>query len=255
MGCEQSRTVVHAYFDGELDAVRAAEFERHLENCGECVSALEAQETLGSALQRAQLNEKAPAAMRQKVLANIRPAASTPVAPLMLLPRRQVPWQWLAAAAVMLLLAYIGWRTIPALRAENYQSVVAAEIVDAHLRSLQPGHLTDVLSTDQHTVKPWFDGKLDFSPPVQDFANDGFPLQGGRLDVVHGRTIAALIYARRKHLISVFIQPTQENTQPLRSGSQQGYHWTAWRNNGMEFCAISDVSPSDLQQLQQLFGK
>ncbi|MEQ1474710.1 MAG: anti-sigma factor, partial [Candidatus Acidiferrum sp.] len=240
---------------GELDAVRAAEFERHLENCAECVSALEAQETLGSAVQRAHLNEPAPAALRQKVLADIRASGAARASQPLAMPRRRMQWSWLAAAAALLLLTYAGWRTILALRAENYQSVVAAEIVDAHLRSLQPGHLTDVLSTDQHTVKPWFDGKLDFSPPVQDFATDGFSLQGGRLDVVHGRTIAALIYARRKHLISVFIQPTQENTQIPRSGSQQGYHWTAWRNNGMEFCAISDVSPSDLQQLQQLFGE
>jgi mycothiol system anti-sigma-R factor len=252
MACEQSRTVVHAYFDGELDAVRAAEFERHLENCSECVTALETQESLSSAMQRAQLNEKAPEALRQKVLAGIRPDAASRSSQPLVIPGRRVQWTWLAAAAAILLLTYAGWRTIPALRAENYQSVVTAEIVDAHLRSLQPGHLTDVLSTDQHTVKPWFNGKLDFSPPVQDFAGDGFPLQGGRLDVVHGRTIAALVYGRRKHLISVFIQPARQEDQPLRSGSRQGYNWLAWRAAGMEFSAISDVSPADLQQLQHL---
>ncbi len=255
MACEQSHTVIHAYFDGELDAVRAAEFERHLENCAECVTALETQESLSSAMQRAQLSDKAPATLRQKVLAEIHSASTTRPPQPVVIRHRRVPWQWLAAAAAILLLVYAGWRTIPAFGAENYQSVVAAEIVDAHLRSLQPGHLTDVLSTDQHTVKPWFDGKLDFSPPVQDFANDGFPLQGGRLDVVHGRTIAALVYGRRKHLISVFIQPARENTETLRSGSQQGYHWIAWRTNGMEFCAVSDVSQPDLEQLQHLFSQ
>jgi mycothiol system anti-sigma-R factor len=250
MACEQSRTVVHAYLDGELDAVRAAEFERHLEKCPECVTALETQEALSSAIQRAELNEPAPAALRQKVLADVRPpSAVRSSAPLVM---RRMQWTWLAAAAAILLLTYAAWRTIPALRSENYQSVVAAEIVDAHLRSLQPGHLADVLSTDQHTVKPWFNGKLDFSPPVQDFAGDGFPLQGGRLDVVHGRTIAALVYGRRKHLISVFVQPAREAEPPMRSGSRQGYNWLAWRAEGMEFCAISDVSPADLQQLKQL---
>jgi mycothiol system anti-sigma-R factor len=252
MACEQSHAVVHAYFDGELDAVRAAEFERHLENCSECVTALETQETLSSAMQRAQLNEKAPASLQQKVLAEIRPSGAARSTQPLVMRRRPMQWTWLAAAAAILLLTYAAWRIIPALRSENYQSVVAAEIVDAHLRSLQPGHLTDVLSTDQHTVKPWFNGKLDFSPPVQDLANDGFPLQGGRLDVVHGRTIAALVYGRRKHLISVFIQPTQEGERPMRSGSRQGYNWLAWRAGGMEFCAISDVSPADLQQLKQL---
>ncbi len=251
MACEQSHTVVHAYLDGELDAVRAAEFERHLEDCSECVNALETQETLSSAIQRAQLNEPAPVELRQKVLADIRPSSAARSSKPLVMPPRRVQSMLLAAAAV-LLLTYAGWRTIPALRSENYQSVVAAEIVDAHLRSLQPGHLTDVLSTDQHTVKPWFNGKLDFSPPVQDFASDGFPLQGGRLDVVHGRTIAALVYGRRKHLISVFIQPAGEAEPPMRSGSRQGYNWLAWRANGVEFCAISDVSPADLQQLQHL---
>ena len=252
MACEQAHSVVHAYLDGELDAVRAAEFERHLENCSECVTTLEWQEVLSSTIQRAQLNEPAPAALRQKVLADIRSSGAARSSSPLVMPRRRLQLAWLAAAAAILLLTYAGWRTIPALRAENYQSVVAAEIVDAHLRSLQPGHLTDVLSTDQHTVKPWFNGKLDFSPPVQDFANDGFPLQGGRLDVVHGRTIAALVYGRRKHLISVFIQPAREEDQPMRSGSRQGYNWLAWRASGMEFCAISDVSPADLQQLRQL---
>jgi mycothiol system anti-sigma-R factor len=252
MACEQSRTVVHAYLDGELDAVRSAEFERHLENCSECVTALETQEALSSALQRAQLQEPAPAALRRKVLADVRPSDAARSAQPLVKPRRPLQFAWLAAAAAILLLTYAGWRTISALRAENYQSGVAAEIVDAHLRSLQPGHLTDVLSSDQHTVKPWFDGKLDFSPPVQEFANDGFPLQGGRLDVVHGRTIAALVYGRRKHLISVFIQPAREEDQPMRSGSRQGYNWLAWRAAGMEFCAISDVSPADLEQLRHL---
>jgi mycothiol system anti-sigma-R factor len=267
MACEQAHTVVHAYLDGELDAVRAAEFERHLEECSECVTALETQESLIAALHNSQLREKAPAALREKVFAATHstssatpsPAASSNVhtiAPAVAhQPRRSTSWSWLAAAAAILLLLLAGWRLLPALRGENYQTVVAAEIVDAHLRSLQPGHLTDVLSTDQHTVKPWFDGKLDFAPPVQDFANDGFPLQGGRLDVAHGRTIAALVYGRRKHLVSVFIWPATEQDQSLQSGSQQGYNWLAWTANHMQFCAVSDVSPADLDQLQNLFKK
>jgi mycothiol system anti-sigma-R factor len=249
MGCELARTVIHAYLDGELDAVRAAEFERHLGQCIECVTALDAQESLRSSLQRAQLYEKAPTALRQKVLADFRGAQPVAIAP------RYIPWRSLAAAAVVLLLAYAGWRTLPGLRTADYQGVMAAQIVDAHLRSLQPGHLTDVVSSDQHTVKPWFDGKLDFSPPVQDFANDGFPLQGGRLDVVHGRTIVALVYGRRKHYISVFIWPARDQDAALRSGSQQGYQWIAWQKGGMEFCAASDAAPSDLEQLQRLLAQ
>jgi len=139
-------------------------------------------------------------------------------------------------------------------RAGDYETVLAAEIVDAHLRSLQPGHLIDVVSTDQHTVKPWFDGKLDFSPPVQDFADQGFPLQGGRIDVIHGRAVAALVYGRRKHFVNVFVWPTDEKDAPPRSGSQQGYQWIEWRKAGMEFCAVSDAAPSALEQLQTLLA-
>jgi anti-sigma factor RsiW len=150
---------------------------------------------------------------------------------------------------------FLGWRLLPLLRGSSGETALASAIVDAHLRSLQPGHLEDVQSTDQHTVKPWFDGKLDFAPPVHDFVKEGFPLQGGRLDVVHGRTVAVLVYARRKHLINVFVWPTTEpDSEPL-SGSQLGYHWMDWRKSGMEMCAVSDVSPDDLAELQHLLGQ
>jgi mycothiol system anti-sigma-R factor len=249
MSCEVERNVIHAYLDGELDALRAAEFERHLEKCAECVRELEAQETLKSSLQRAELYEKAPTSLRRAVVERVRPAT-----PVVIKQRRATPqWTWLAAAAAFLLLAYAGWRVVPALRGESSETVIAAEVVDAHLRSLQPGHLTDVISTDQHTVKPWFNGKLDYSPPVRDFSTDGFPLQGGRLDVVHGRTVTALVYGRRKHLISVFIWPVGERDDATHSGAQQGYNWVSWQNGGMEFRAVSDVSATDLEALHQLY--
>jgi mycothiol system anti-sigma-R factor len=251
MSCDLPRTTVHGYLDGELDAVRAAEFERHLEQCPECVEALESQESLRSSLQRAQLYEKAPSQLRQKVLAGLRPAEPILISS----GRRSARAQWLAIAAVLLLLLYSGWRFIPGLNEKNNQAVLAAQIVDAHLRSLEPGHLTDVVSSDQHTVKPWFDGKLDFSPPVQDFADDGFPLAGGRLDVAGGRTVAALVYARRKHFVSVFIWPTRDSDGSPRTGSQQGYHWITWKKNGMTFWAVSDAAASDLDDLQRLFSR
>jgi anti-sigma factor RsiW len=131
---------------------------------------------------------------------------------------------------------------------------MASKIVDAHLRSLQPGHLEDVISTDQHTVKPWFDGKVDFAPPVRDFTEQGFPLQGGRLDVVDNRTVAALVYGRRKHVVNVFVWPTSEKDATPGTGSIQGYQWIDWRKRGMEFYAVSDAAASDLDQLQRLFS-
>jgi anti-sigma factor RsiW len=126
-------------------------------------------------------------------------------------------------------------------------------LVDAHVRSLQPGHLTDVASTDQHTVKPWFDGKLAFVPPVKDFTDEGFALIGGRLDVLGGQNVAALVYARRKHVINVFVLSTKEPDTPIHPpGLRQGYQWRHWRRQGMEYCAISDVADSDLYELAQL---
>jgi anti-sigma factor RsiW len=155
-------------------------------------------------------------------------------------------------AATIILFSYVGWRGLSLRPAENSETVLTAELVDAHLRSLQPGHLVDVISSDQHTVKPWFAGKLNFSPPVRDFADRGFPLEGGRLDVVHGRSIAALVYGRRKHVVNVFIWPTNEPAVRPREGSQQGYHWLDWRAGGMELCVVSDAAASDLEQLQRI---
>jgi mycothiol system anti-sigma-R factor len=252
VSCELTQSVLHGYLDGELDAARAADFERHLLSCPECVAALESQETLRTSIQRAGLYERAPAALRSKLAAQIGAPAPAPIA--FNAASRPSPSRWLALAAALLLTATLAWKFIPALggSSSETEAAYASAMVDAHLRSLQPGHLEDVISTDQHTVKPWFDGKLDFAPPVRDFAGDGFPLQGGRLDVVRGRTVAVLVYGRRKHVINVFIWPTTQRDAQPQSGSQLGYNWVDWRKGGMELCAVSDVNASDLDALRQL---
>jgi mycothiol system anti-sigma-R factor len=249
MSCDLTHSVLHGYLDGELDAARAGEFERHLESCRECIAALESQEALRASLQRIGFYERAPASLHQKVRADLKGARVS------IIPSRQLPVRWLALAAAILIIALAGWRIFPMLNHDGYEATMAAEIVDAHLRSLQPGHLTDVTSTDQHTVKPWFDGKLDFAPPVRDFADTGFPLIGGRIDAISGRTVAALVYGRRKHIVNVFIWPTKEADSAPRSGSQVGYYWINWRKGGMELCAVSDVSPADLDALQHLISE
>jgi anti-sigma factor (TIGR02949 family) len=248
MACDLSQNILHAYFDGELDAARAAEFERHLEQCPECVDALDLLQRQRSNLQSASLREKAPAELRQKIRADLK--LVTPIASL---PRGNT-WRWLAIAASVLLLGYIGWRTLSGLQTGGSDATLSAEIVDAHLRSLQPGHLVDVVSTDQHTVKPWFDGKLDFAPPVRDFSETGFPLRGARLDVIQGRTVAALVYGRRKHFINVFLWPsTVAPSTQVSEGARQGYNWIHWHSGPFEAYAVSDAAPQDLQELRQLF--
>ena len=143
--------------------------------------------------------------------------------------------------------------SVPMMRAPRETDAIAVEILDNHLRALQPSHLVDVPSSDQHTVKPWFNGKLAFVPPVKDFADEGFALIGGRLDVLGGQNVAALVYSRRKHVINVFVLPTKEPDTPIHPpGLRQGYQWRHWRHQGMEYCAVSDVSDSDLYELAQL---
>jgi anti-sigma factor RsiW len=259
VSCELTESVLHGYLDGELDAARAAEFERHLLSCPQCVAALEAQEDLRGSIQNAGLYERAPETLRRSVRQEFTrpaPTAATTVAPIRATSRRFTSLSWLAVAATFLFAGILGWRLIPSFNENRGSAEIASAVVDAHLRSLQPGHLEDVVSTDQHTVKPWFDGKLDFAPPVHDFANDGFPLLGGRLDVVRGHTVAVLIYGRRKHLINVFVWPVIDERgvsgdQP-RSGAKLGYNWIGWRKNGMEVYAVSDVAAQDLDALRQL---
>jgi len=249
--CEQTENQLHGYLDGELDPVSAANFEKHLETCPDCKQTLSAEEALHQSIQKANLYERAPDSLRKSLLGNPQqlPAVRSFPAP------RAFAWQWLAAAAVFLLAALVGWQQLQKPRGVSEAQLIAASLVDAHLRSLQPGHLTDVESTDQHTVKPWFDGRIDFAPPVRDFVSDGFPLLGGRLDVAGGRTVAALVYGRRKHIINVFVEKSPSENYWNGAGESQGYHWLAWQKDGFSFCAVSDVSSPDLAQLKQLFSQ
>jgi anti-sigma factor RsiW len=244
LSCDLSETRLHAYLDGELDGARSAEFNQHLRSCAICAAALGEEEKLRRAIEESRLYSRAPAGLQLRIEENL----PGPRAQRIALPGL---WRWLAVTAAILLVATLTWHQLGLIEKKSHSEVAVAAAVDAHLRSLQPGHLVDVESTDQHTVKPWFDGKLDFAPPVHDFAANGFPLQGGRLDVIGGRTVAALVYGRRKHLISVFVEKSTPNAPWKGSGEAQGYHWAAWEKDGFNFCAVSDVSGSDLDQLRE----
>jgi anti-sigma factor RsiW len=247
--CEQSGSLVHGYLDGELDVLRAEEFERHLESCSQCNKQLEEQEALRGSLRAAQLYERAPATLAKKIERQIASRESE---------RRwswAPSWQWVALSAAMVLLVaitFVGAQRISEARAGAERAAVT-EMIDAHVRSLQPGHLMDVVSTDQHTVKPWFDGKLDYVPAVRDLAERGFPLVGGRLDVLNGRSVAVLVYGRRKHYINVFVWPETGKEAPIAAtGTRNGYQWSYLHAHGMAICAISDVTAADLHDLSEL---
>lgn len=256
MACEHSETTLHAYFDGELDAIRSAEFEQHMAGCSDCSSGLEKLWSLRAQIQNNDLYARPTAGLREKILADIGGKTST-VTPQAIPMRKQssAATRWMLPIAAALLLSIGSWYLLQN-RMAGPSTTIAAELVDAHVRSLQPGHLQDVISTDQHTVKPWFDGKLDFVPPVGDFQAEGFPLVGGRLDVLNGRNVAALVYGRRKHFINVFVWPsTESGTLPAASGSKQGYNWLLVESKGMYLCLVSDAGQGDLQELSQLITK
>ncbi len=243
MSCELSATTLHGYFDGELDAVRSAEFEKHIASCTECQNSWKAMKSLREGLQKYDVYQHASPGLRSRIAQELGNET-----------RATIPqWRSFLVPALSLALILVAvWGGSMIIRQRSYSAGLQTELIDAHVRSLQPGHLTDVQSTDQHTVKPWFDGKLDFIPPVGDFSQQGFPLLGGRLDVIEGRNVAALVYGRRKHLINLFVWPEGKEPDVSSEGSRQGYNWLSWRTGDMQFCLVSDVSPGDLRELQQL---
>jgi anti-sigma factor RsiW len=252
LNCEFAKITVHGYFDGELDAVRSAEFECHLENCAECQAQLSRMEFLHMQLRERQLYEPASPRLGARVSkqiareANAGGTKASKERRLFFVPA----FAALAVGAAVLAAGFFMFQS------RNQSMRITGELVDAHVRSLQPGHLTDVLSSDQHTVKPWFDGRLEFIPPVSDFSQQGFPLVGGRLDAIDGHNVAALVYGRRKHLINLFVWPYREKgMNPAGSGSEQGYNWLSWHSGEMQFCLISDTSASDLGELKNLIGR
>ena len=249
MACQGSARLLEAYFDGELDAARSIEFEEHLKSCPYCAAELRTHEVMCQSLHAADLYERAPESLRNRVGAQVPRKAEPTSVPA----RRRTPLEWLAVAAAILIAIFIGARLFPSLGGQQQAKLLAQEIVASHIRSLQPGHLFDVQSTDQHTVKPWFDGKLDFSPPVRDLADHGFPLVGGRLDYLNQRDVAALVYQRQKHFINVFIWPTESKPTKLPEiQTIEGYNLDFWWRDGMYFCAASDLSVSELHQFVQL---
>ena len=247
MRCDFANPLLQGYFDCELSAASAAEFERHLQNCADCAGELVELDILSGRLQISQLYEDAPPSLRKMIRAKLRPVMPTTAVP------QHLWWRWLAAATALLVLLIAGWRLSPVFHSEDYRGELAEEIVDAHVLSLQAGRLTGINSNDERAVEGWFKGRLKFAFPARDFANEGFALQGGRLDVIDERSVAVLVYASTGHLINVFVWPTQGRDTSPQAGSRQGYQWIDWRKGKIEFCAVSEAPSSDLQHFQRLF--
>lgn len=260
MNCDATRKFVHAYADGELDLVRSLEIEEHLEGCAACSQVLRNVQALKSTLHHEALYFRPPAHLQARVLVSIREAGNPKPA------YRRWPLGMLSLAAALVLGVALVWlvaRSFSTGAGASAEDALAQSVVASHVRSMMAGHLSDVVSSDKHTVKPWFDGKIDYSPPVEDLAPQGFPLQGGRLDYIDNRPVAALVYGRQKHIINLFIWPTGTSGSSGFSGATgqiaeappstiQGYNVIHWTESSMTFWAVSDLNSTELQQFVQL---
>ena len=246
MICREAQELIHGYVDGELDLVRNLEMERHFHECLACSGVHERLRAMRSAVATSAPYFRPPAGMESRLRSRLREAAAVDADP----PRARHTWQWSAIAAAALIAAVTITLTT---RRPAGAELLAQDVLASHVRSLMASHLTDVPSTDQHTVKPWFNGKLDFSPAVANFADHDFPLVGGRLDYLDKRPVAALIYRRRQHVINLFVWPARnQSDSAVRQSELQGYHLLHWTKAGMTYWAVSDLNPAELMQLTDL---
>jgi anti-sigma factor RsiW len=247
MSCENTALYLHAYLDDELGVADAIRFEQHLAECAECRLVHERSLALRSALRRSDLSFPLPPALSLRVNRAIRQAAAPQSHSL-----RNGSRYWMALAASIVVTAGLSWLVFDNSSRSSRQELVAREVVDSHIRSLQANHLVDVPSSDRHTVKPWFQGKLDFSPPVPDLSAQGWVLVGGRLDYLDSQPVAALIYERRKHQINVLVRPTTGGAEEaIRQQTSQGYQVLHWTHSGMTYWVTSDLNPSELREFAE----
>ena len=269
MNCEEAKKLMDGYLDGELDPITSQTIEQHLRECDKCDQAYKAHALLIRSISDKTPYYKAPAGLRERIQSSLREeiAERSPRSVLRDIPslfrskqseRRAVlfgtQWNWLALAAAIVLAAIIAFNLVPRLQRPGADQLLATQLIASHVRSLMANHLTDVASSDQHTVKPWLDAKLDFAPAVVDLGSEGFPLLGGRLDYLDNRTVAALVYQRRKHFINVFTWPAESGTTgTTKTMTRQGYQLLHWVDSDINYWAVSDVSEADLQAFKKVF--
>jgi anti-sigma factor RsiW len=257
-GCPDWQERLQGLIDGELDAAHAVEVEAHVAGCAACATAHADALALRAALRGEGVRAAAPDSLALRLEAIVR-AAEAPAAPIgpsaaVLRPvsgwRRldRALWGFGGAGLALAACAVLAVSVVPAMQTAQLEQ----ELVAGHVRSQLVGHLTDVVTSDQHVVKPWFGGKLDFSPPVIDLTDQGFPIVGGRLDYIGKRTVAAIVYRRGRHVINLFVWPGRGDLGPAEAKPGDGYTLLHWTRGGMTFWAVSDVNEKDLQDFRQL---
>lgn len=240
MTCDQTEPLLHALIDGELDAGHAREIEQHVATCASCAAKLAAYRELRGKLSGAKLKMAAPRALHNRIDRAL-PAGNA-------ISRRAAMKGFAAGSVVSATLAA---SLVLFVTRTDEDTRIAGEALSAHLRSMQAEHLTDVLSTDQHTVKPWFNGRLDVSPPVADLTTKGFTLIGGRLDYIGGKPVAAIVYRRRKHVINLFVLMTPHAVpEPASTQTIQGFNLIRWSAHGLTLWVVSDIQAEELAEFK-----
>ncbi len=250
MTCDEARTLLDAYIDGELGIERSLELEQHLATCSGCAAALASRRALGAALREKLDYHRAPLALHRAIHDELRRAEAapggTPVT-------RRLPPAWMRMAASLILVAGLS-SALTYYGMPRDGDIVPDQVFASYVRGVQSGdRLVDVASSDQHTVKPWLDARLDFAVPVKDLASEGFPLAGGRVDYIDGRMVAALVYHARKHVITLFIWPSDGKAKPLATSARRGETLAQWSDGAMTYWAISDVAAPDLLDFVKRF--
>src|SRR3984957_10827209 len=253
MNCQECHDYIDAYIDNELDIASSILVKHHLRDCPDCRQLLESRKAVGALLDNPQVRFAVPDSLLgriQSALPVSRPEVKQRSGNRFFIPWFSIPLALAAPIAVMLGLAFLNQKRVID---RSQGNALALEAISSHVRSLLATHLFDVPSTDQHTVKPWFDGKLKFSPPVRDFAEHGFRLTGGRLDYLNGREVAALVYQRRLHIINLFIWPSESTRNTVATSfSKDGYNVLHWVYEGFELWAVSDVNAEDMRAFADL---
>jgi anti-sigma factor RsiW len=256
--CAEWDLMLHGFIDDELDAAHSLQIEQHLATCPHCENQLKRLAALKQVVAQKGVRWRTPDHVRAQVLASVAREAAMHARSSAASESQQgkkrfnileLVRQWLFVPSLAALAASLFLVTAPM----HQHSPIEDEILASHVRSLLVNHLTDVATSDQHTVKPWFNGKIDFSPPVVDLAPQGFPLVGGRIDYIGGRVVAALIYRRQAHLINVFIWPAAA-AGPTTT-SRDGYNMENWSEDGLTFWAVSDVSPDVVKKFRETFSE
>jgi anti-sigma factor RsiW len=248
---ENARRLLNAYVDGELDAASTMELETQIREQPALQQEFERLSTLQSLIRNRASRFDAPSHLDRRVFAAL--SEASPAETLKTVPGW---WRSLAMGATMAAMALLFWTIFPTINRLDRDTSTREEVLAAHVRSLMADHLTDLTSDERHTVKPWLSSRLDFAPPVEDLAGEGFLLVGGRLDYLGGRSVAALVYRYRQHLINVFVWPSSKNREiPVQNWTLRGYNVLHFDARGMSFWAVSDLNPEDLQKLASLLQR